>query len=71
MPTKPLDIDTNKEARKSGGTYSLIHDMNAQNMVKRYQILSMIDTAKMLAKNFITFINSISGRMYTNCTLSP
>ena len=39
--------------------------MNAQNMVKRYQILSMIDTAKdIVAKNFSVYQFDFIGRMY-------
>jgi len=67
LPTKPLDIDTNKEARKEWRYMaSLIHDMNAQNMVKRYQILSMIDTAKRYCgeKFFHIFQFDFTGRMY-------
>ena len=67
LPTKPLDIDTNKEARKEWRYLaSLIHDMNAQNMVKRYQILSMIDTAKRYAgeKFYHVYQFDFTGRMY-------
>jgi DNA-directed RNA polymerase len=67
LPTKPLDIDTNKEARKEWRYMaSLIHDMNAQNMVKRYQILSMIDTAKRYCdeKFYHVYQFDFTGRMY-------
>ena len=67
LPTKPLDINTNKEARKEWRYLaSLIHDMNAQNMVKRYQILSMIDTAKRYVgeKFYHVYQFDFTGRMY-------
>ena len=67
LPTKPLDIDTNKQARKEWRYLaSLIHDMNAQNMVKRYQILSMIDTAKRYCdeKFYHVYQFDFTGRMY-------
>ena len=67
LPTKPLDIDTNKEARKEWRYMaSLIHDMNHQNMVKRYQILSMIDTAKRYIgeKFYHVYQFDFTGRMY-------
>jgi len=67
LPTKPLDIDTNKESRKEWRYLaSLIHDMNAHNRVKRYQILTLIDTAKRYdgEKFFHVYQFDFTGRMY-------
>ena len=66
LPTKPVDVN-DKEAMKEWRYHaSLIHDMNAQNMVKRYQILSMIDTAKRYAgeKFYHLYQYDFTGRMY-------
>ncbi len=68
VPTKPINKEQDPEAWKEWRYLaSLIHDMNAQNRSKRYQIISMIDTAKnMLEKNFTTYINLIGQ---VECTL--
>ena len=67
LPTKPLDIDTNPDSRKEWRYLaSLIHDMNAHNKSKRYQILSMIDTAQKYTdeKFFHVYQFDWTGRMY-------
>ena len=67
LPTKPLDFDTNPESKKEWRYLaSLIHDMNTQNKSKRYQILSMIDTAKKYVGETFHHIYQFDwvGRMY-------
>ncbi len=67
LPTKPVDFETNEESRKEWRYLaSLIHDMNAQNKSKRYQILSMIDTAmKYVGESFYHIYQfDWVGRMY-------
>ena len=46
LPPKPFDIDTNDDARlKWRKAASLIHDQNAHDRMKRFQCLTLLDTA--------------------------
>jgi len=46
LPAKPFDIDTNEEARiRWRKAASLIHDQNAHDRAKRFQCLTLLDTA--------------------------
>ena len=46
LPPKPFDIDTNEDARlKWRKAASLIHDQNAHDRMKRFQCLTLLDTA--------------------------
>ena len=46
LPPKPFDIDTNEDARlKWRRAASLIHDQNAHDRMKRFQCLTLLDTA--------------------------
>ena len=46
LPPKPHDIDTNEDSRlKYRKEASIIHDQNAHDRAKRFQCLSLLDTA--------------------------
>jgi|TARA_R100000152_G_scaffold18545_1_gene10413 DNA-directed RNA polymerase len=67
VPTKPINKEQDPEAWKEWRYLaSLIHDMNAQNRSKRYQIISMIDTAKKYVGEKFHHIYQFdwTGRMY-------
>ena len=73
LPTKPLNMKDKEKVKEWRYLASLIHDMNHQNMVKRYQILSMIDTAKRYIgeKFYHVYQFDFTGRMYPLTALSP
>ena len=66
LPTKPVDMNDKEALKQWRHLASLIHDMNAQNKCKRFQILSMIDTAKKyLGEKFHhVYQFDFCGRMY-------
>ena len=66
LPTKPDSWDDKEKTKAWRYQASLIHDTNHANKVKRFQILSIIDTAKKFVgeKFFHVFQMDFCGRMY-------
>ena len=67
LPPKPFDIDTNEDARlRWRKAASLIHDQNAHDRMKRFQCLTLLDTALYYkdAPFFHCWQADFTGRIY-------
>ena len=67
LPPKPFDIATNDDARKKWRREAAtIHDINSHNRAKRFQCLSLLDTAERYKDQslFHVYQGDFTGRIY-------